>query len=181
MKLLTTVLSRFKIAEFIGTEEGKRAFENAQRDIVTLYPQISYLEDNFVTNTGSLQDTNLKVACEAGKIYFIDAVLTFRSDSLNHGVGVALKVPSGAEVIGMFQHNHTSDSFEGSSQTASSSIIDHTKNVYVANQNIPLIGKWLVKANGANGDVVLQARSETSGAVMTLIGGLCVLRSMQVV
>ena len=181
MNILTTVLSRLKISEFIGTIEGRRAFENAQRDIVTLYPQISHLTSDFVTDTGALQDSDMRVSCEAGKIYFIDAMITFKSNATNRGVGIALKVPSGADVIGMFQHNSTSDTFQGSSQTASSSIIDHTKDVYVANQNMPLIGKWLVRSNDSFGDIVLQARSETSGATITLVGGLCVLRSMQVV
>lgn len=181
MKILTTLLSRLKVAEFILTEEGRKAFENAQRDIITLYPDISYLENNVTTNTGALVDTDLKVKCEAGKVYIIDAVLAFRSNALNYGVGVALRVPSGSQVVGIFMHNSTSDSFQGSSQVASSSITDHTKDVYIANSNIPMIAKWLVRANDSSGDIVMQFRSETAGATMTLMGGLCVLRSMQVV
>lgn len=181
MQLLTTVLSRPKIAEFIGTEEGRRAFENAQRDIVTLYPSISYLDADVTTSTGALEDTMLRAGIVRGQVYIVEAVLTFQSASTTNGIGVALKVPLGAEVIGSFTHNTTALASETVTQNASSTISSPTTGVLTANVNVPLIGKWLVKANDSFGDIVLQVRSELAANVITLKGGLCVLRSTQVV
>jgi hypothetical protein len=41
MNLLTTVLGRLKIGEFIKTNEGIKAFENLQRDVTNIYNQIN--------------------------------------------------------------------------------------------------------------------------------------------
>lgn len=43
--ILTKLLARLKIAEFINSNEGQKAFENMQRDIITL---------GSITNYGAL-------------------------------------------------------------------------------------------------------------------------------
>jgi hypothetical protein len=181
MRLLTTVLDRFKIAEFVPTREGQKAFENAQRDIITLYPEISHLETDFVSNTGSFVDSPLRIAVNPGQIYALEAMLTFKSSSTGKGIGLAFKLPTGAEISGMYWHNATATGMQGTSQTATGAISGITTASYVANNNVPLIGKWIVKANTAEGEVILQVRSDTGSDTITLIGGLCVLRLSQVV
>lgn len=179
MKLLTTVLNRLKISEFINTEEGRRAFENAQRDIVTLYPAISYLEQDDTNSTNTFKDSLLKVAVETGRIYTLEAVLTFQSANTSNGIGIALKVPPSVDFTFDWHHNTASSVKGGGYCNASGSVSADTSTVPAANSNIPLIGKGIIKA-GASGDVVLQFRSESTDTV-TLKGGLCVLRLMQVV
>lgn len=179
MKLLTTVLSRLKIAEFVGTEEGRRAVENIQRDIVTLYPAISYLENDDTNSTNTFKDTLLKVAVERGRVYTLEATLTFQSAALNNGIGIAFKFPTNVDISFQWMHNHTVKEFEGGYNVASSTVSSDTNAVPVINSNIPLTGFGMIRANNT-GDVVLQFRSESTNAV-TLKGGLCVLRLMQVV
>ena len=179
MKLLTTVLSRLKIAEFVGTEEGRRAFENAQRDIVTLYPAISYLEADDTIATNTFKDTALRVAVEAGRVYMLEAALTFQSSALNTGIGIAFKLPTSVDISFQWMHNHTVNEFEGGYNVASSAVSSDTNAVPVANSNIPLTGFGMIKADNS-GDVILQFRSENTNAV-TLKGNMCVLRLMQVV
>lgn len=179
MRLLTTVLSRPKIAEFIGTEEGRRAFENAQRDIVTLYPIISYLELDDTNSTNTFKDTLLEVSVDAGKVYILEAAITFQSSALNNGIGVAFKLPTDVEISFQWMHNHTFKEFEGGYNVASGTVSSDTNAVPIINSNIPLTGFGMIKA-GASGNVVLQFRSEGLNTI-TLKGGLCVLRLMQVV
>lgn len=179
MKLLTTVLSRLKIAEFIGTEEGRRAFENAQRDIVTLYPSISYLTSDDTNATNTFKDTDLRVAVERGKVYILEATLTFQSAALNNGIGIAFKFPADVSISFQWMHNHTVKEFEGGYNVASGTVSSDTNSVPVANSNIPLTGFGMIKAD-ATGDVILQFRSEGANSV-TLKGNMCVLRLMQVV
>lgn len=179
MKLLTTILSRPKIAEFIGTEEGRRAFENAQRDIVTLYPGISYLELDDTNNTNTFKDTLMKVAVVSGSIYMLEATLTFQSAALNNGIGIAFKLPTGVDISFQWMHNHTVKEFEGGYNISSGTVSSDTNSVPVANSNVPLTGFGMIKADN-DGDVILQFRSEGATTV-TLKGGLCVLRLTQVV
>ena len=179
MKLLTTVLSRLKIAEFIGTIEGRRAFENAQRDIVTLYPAISYLELDDTNATNTFKDTVLRVAVEAGKVYTLEAALTFQSAVLNTGIGIAFKLPTDVNISFQWRHNVTTATSEGGYNVSSGTVSSDTNAVPVANSNIPLTGFGMIKADNS-GDVILQFRSENTNAV-TLKGNMCVLRLMQVV
>lgn len=179
MRLLTTVLSRPKIAEFIGTEEGQRAFENAQRDIITLYPAISYLEEDDANSTNTFKDTLLQVAVDTGRVYMLEAALTFQSSGLNNGIGIAFKLPAGVEISFQWMHNHTFKEFEGAYNTASETVSSDTNSVPVINTNIPLTGFGMIKAMGV-GNVTLQFRSEATDTI-TLKGGLCVLRLTQVV
>jgi hypothetical protein len=179
MKLFTTVLDRLKIAEFINTIEGRRAFENAQRDILTLSPIVSYLENDVSNSSNIFFNTELKVEVEKGNVYMVDAALTFQSASLNNGIGVAFELPSGVSISFNWRHNHTAKDLEGGYNIASGSVSGDTNAVPAINQNIPLTGHGLIKAD-SSGTVVLQFRSESASTV-TLKGGLCVLRLMQVV
>lgn len=179
MKLLTTVLSRLKIAEFVGTEEGRRAVENAQRDIVTLYPSISYIEQDDTNSTNTFKDTLLKVAVVKGRVYTLEAALTFQSAALNNGIGVAFRLPTDVDISFQWMHNHTVKEFEGGYNVSSGTVSSDTNSVPVANSNIPLTGFGMIRANNS-GDVFLQFRSEGATQV-TLKGGMCVLRLMQVV
>jgi hypothetical protein len=181
MRLLTTVLSRIKIAKFISSEEGQVAFENAQRDIITLYPDIAYLESDEPNSTSTLVDSSLKVEIKAGKVYMLDAVITYQSSNINNGMSLALKLPSGASVSGGFWTNNSVYGTESIYNNASSAFSDHTKSVGQANANMSAIGHWIVKADTqTSGNVTLQFRSEGTDTI-TLKGGLCVLRLMQVV
>lgn len=179
MRLLTTVLSRLKIADFINTLEGRLAFENAQRDIITLYPAISFLEEDDTNSTNTFKDTLLKVAVEPGRVYTLEAVMTFQSSSINSGIGIAFSLPSDVEISFQWLHNHTLKEFEGGYNIASGTVSSDTNSVPVANENVPLTGFGIIKSNNT-GNVVLQFRSETTNTV-TLKGGLCVLRLSQVV
>lgn len=155
------------------------AFENAQRDIVTLYPAISYLEEDDTNNTSTLKDTLLKVAVKRGQVYTLEAVMTFQSDTLNNGIGIAFKLPTDVNISFQWLHNHTVRQFEGGYNIASEQLSSATESVPVINENVPLTGFGIVKAD-ADGDIVLQFMSEGAHTV-TLKGGLCALRLMQIV
>lgn len=178
MKLLTTLLSRTKTAEFINTEEGRKAFENAQRDIITLYPVLSYLVDDESNNTNTFKNSKLSVEVENGKVYFVEAVLTFQSDTLNAGIGIGFNLPSNVDISFQWLHNHTVKSFEGGYNIASGTVSGDTNEVPAINSNIPLTGFGIIKANNT-GVVTLQYRSETTNTI-TLKGGLCGLRLTQI-
>lgn len=172
-------LSREKISEFIGTIEGRRAFEDIQRDIITLFPGIGYLENDVTNSTNTFIDTELRVAVEEGKVYTLEAVLTFQSAALNNGIGVAFRLPTNVDISFQWIHNHTFKEFEGGYNVSSGTVSSDTNAVPVINSNIPLTGFGILKANNS-GDVFLQFRSE-GAAQITLKGGMCVLRLNQVV
>lgn len=173
------VLDRSKIAEFISTEEGRRAFENIQYDIITLYPGIGYLENDISNSTNSFIDTELRVAVEAGKIYSLEAFLTFQSANAGTGIGIAFTLPTDVSLSFEWQHNFTPTTKSGGYNNASGTVSSDSAGVPVINSNIPLSGSGLVKADNS-GDIILRFRSSNINQV-TLKGGLCVLRLNQVV
>lgn len=179
MKLLTTVLDRLKIAEFINTIEGRRAFENVQRDILTLYPIVSYLENDVSVSNNTFANTELRVEVEKGRVYTIDAALTFQSTAATNGIGIGFSLPMDVNISFQWRHNITVKELEGGYNIGSSIVSSDTNIVPVINENIPLCGSGIIKANNS-GTVILQFRSEGTNTV-TLKGGMCVLRLMQVV
>lgn len=172
-------LSREKISEFIGTIEGRRAFEDIQRDIITLFPGIGYLENDVSNSTNTFIDTELRVAVETGKVYSLEAFLTFQSANAGTGIGIAFSLPTDVSLSFEWQHNFTPSTKSGGYNNLSGTVSSDSAGVPVINSNIPLTGSGLIKADNS-GDVILQFRSSNINQV-TLKGGMCVLRLNQVV
>ena len=175
MKLLTKILRRPIIAAFVPTNEGQRAFEDLQRDITNIWPQGSYLDNDVSNSTVALADTGLLGSLEPSAWYVVEADLTFQSAAVTTGIALAFDLPAGAVISGSFEHFNTSTAKVGSYNIASNAFKSATTGVLVANENVPLTGRWLIKNGATMGNANLRFASEDAASAVTLKGGLCAL------
>lgn len=180
MNLLTSLLRRDKIAEFISTNEGVKAFENLQRDITNIWPAVSSLAADFSNSTVTLIDSGMLGGLQANSTYLIEAFLTYQSAAVTTGITVGLTIPSGV-ISGGFNTNTSATAIEGSYSIAGGTVKGTTSGVLVANENVFLRGAWLVNTSATAGNANLQFASEVGGSAVKLIGGLSLCKFTQLI
>lgn len=144
-------------------------------DIYSVLPaDVSNSTVTYADATGSF------VTLPANATYLIEALLTFQSAATTTGIKLGFSIPTGAEISGLFLHNITANTLEGSYNILTESGKGVTSGVLVANENVPIQGRWLVKTAATAGNAQLQFRSEVATSAVTLKAGLSVLIARRV-
>lgn len=119
--------------------------------------------------------TGLAAALVANATYLVDALLTFQAAATTTGIALGFTLPAAAEISGTYRHNITTTASEGSYNIASGAVKGNTTGVLVANENVPITGRWLIKTGANAGSAQLQFRSEVAASAVTLKAGLSML------
>lgn len=127
------------------------------------------LAGDVTENAAAFTDaTGLLGALLANAAYMVDALLTFQADATTTGIGLCFTLPAGAAISGGYHHNISATAIEGSYNIAAGAVQGDTSGVLNNAENVPIIGRWIIKTAGTAGDAQLQFRSEVAASTVTL-------------
>lgn len=138
--------------------------------------RIAILPGDVTESAGTLADaTGLLLALVANATYIVDGIVTFQSAALTTGIALAFTLPAGAAISGRYAHNISATGIEGSYNIASGAVKGNTTAVLVANENVPITGRWLITTAATPGNAQLQFRTEVPASGVTLKAGVSAL------
>lgn len=108
----------------------------------------------------------------ANSTFLIEGELTFQSASAIVGIGVAFTLPAAASICGGYRHNVTATTEQAAYNNLAGTVSGNTTAVPVVSDNVPLIGRWIVKTAASAGTIQMQFRSGSGGTAVTVKGGL---------
>lgn len=111
---------------------------------------------------GALQLLDLNSA------YLVEAELIIQSSNTGVGIGLGFTLPAGATIFGQYQHFGSAGVATGSYNIASGTSKANSSGVATANENVPVIGRWVIKTGATVGNAQLQLRSSSGGDQVTL-------------
>lgn len=127
-------------------------------------------------NTGGFVDaTGLVGTLAINSVYMVEGLLTFRSANVAVGIGLTFSLPAGATLSGSYNHNVTTTTVQGAYNNAAGAVSANTTAVPVANDNLPIHGRWIIRTGATAGNAQLRLRTSGAGTAVTLKQDLSIL------
>lgn len=139
-------------------ETGGAGANPAWANAINVAPLTS---DLTTASTAFVDATGCSFTGAANTTYLVELYGTFQSSATTTGIGVGLKIPSGAITGAAFVHLGA-NTLAHVQQRADDAILGNSTTVATANQNNPVMGWWLVRVEATGGTVQLRWRSETA-------------------
>lgn len=133
---------------------------------------VKLASDSTVSTVAYANVSGMSFTGAANTTYIVEVIGAYTAAATTTGIGLALTVPAGAEVIGQVQANISATAIVSMEQVATATTTGVATGVRAANTNAPVIGKWIVRINATGGTVQLTQRSEIAASNTVLKANL---------
>jgi len=128
--------------------------------------------DSTVSTTAFASVSGLSFTADPNTTYLVEVFGAYQTAATTTGIGLALDVPAGAEIIGINVAAVSATALGGTEQLADATTTGATTGVRAANTNTPVWAKWVVRVNATGGTVQLMQRSEVAASNTVLKANL---------
>jgi hypothetical protein len=126
---------------------------------------------------------NFFLELEVSALYEVEAVCAMQTNVTSTGIGMVLDVPASSTICGMVWAPVTTNTIGCSVQNADAALVTTTSvtsGVINANQNQPLVGRWLVRTAGTAGTAQVMIRSEIANSTAQLMPNVSFLTGRRI-